>query len=351
MRLLKVLPPVTRPLVSRRTTVGTQVQHGEETLGGAPAATRENPALLIISGVSSSLQADDFTRLAPTASHIPGWTNAGGILKIWPHRNAYTMLPHSAFFVLFSNAGQAFAYQRHVERLHRLARRYRPTAIDSSTLMLPPARTSRAPQGHLPDLSDYSDLAATASAVTSQARRQQQAQGMSDQDLADALTDYSLADPSQELHIQLLRPPFGPKVAEMVAAQGYAKLTRGGWTGEKERTRRAVLFFLDGPAVWQPTRDHLERILHRDGRTRGMAWAVEDIEPCGLPVSLIDTVEARARWYQRPAAIPREPTMRLIVTMRDALEAQRFRRVWHRRTFPELTKSGETAQANVLILW
>ncbi|KAG6061182.1 hypothetical protein E4U17_002393 [Claviceps sp. LM77 group G4] len=87
------------------------------TATGAPKKTHDARLMLILKGLSPSLNASDFYRLAP--SDLLSWQTV--ITKIQQQRDPTTLEPNGQYNISFGNSIAAISYHDRLLRLHRLS--------------------------------------------------------------------------------------------------------------------------------------------------------------------------------------------------------------------------------------
>ena len=190
-----------------------------------------------------------------------------------PARDQTTLQQSGYYFLLFPNPAYARAYQSRVRSLHRMARAYTSASIEWP--VLPPSSVD-----------------------------------------SDALQIYALFAPSQRVSLKTLLPPYKSQMNRLLEQRGYPQLVYKDGTMKK-----AVLFWIDG---YQPSLYALQHAISRDGRARGLAWALAEVE------SPIEKVLE----YVEDSQSPDSASPRWLISFQDENEARRFVRLWHHRPFP-----------------
>lgn len=259
----------------------------------------ENLAVLILDGGNPNLCEADFRRVAPKGWHIGEWRGREDPLQVIPARDENTLLFQNCYYLVFPNLKLAEAYKSRAEYLHKLSQAHTPTTLHSPLLPL---------VGTIIDGEDAGSL----------------------------LREYALAPPSQPLSLHLLSPPYKLPILRMLAAKGTVPLTH-----PTKRSGRAVLLWVDG---YQPTTNHIQTMLARDGQDRGMPWsatesagAIQDFN--GQPRRSTAAGEgwpesAPDEEHDEEPETSRGGYRRWLVSFEDETEARRFIRAWHKRPFP-----------------
>lgn len=170
------------------------------------------------------------------------------------------------------------------------------------------------------------------------------------QDVYSLLQDYTLVPPSQQLPLRALTPPppLSSNLLRLLRNKGYPEITQ-----PQDKTGKSVLFWVEG---FVPTIEQVQQLILRDGRARGMAWALTDgkdsiqqldpKESRSIPNSNTednDNDENAADW-EREAERREGPgfrdyvkrtRIRWTIAFEDENEARRFVRRWHLRAFSE----------------
>ena len=175
------------------------------------------------------------------------------------------------------------------------------------------------------------------------------------EDVYSLLQDYTLCPPSQKISLLPLFPPLSAKFRRILRNKGYPEITQ-----PRDKTGQAVLFWVEG---FVPTMDQVQQLVIRDGRHRGMAWAlmngknsIQQIEP-DRKLSNDDDDEEEKEDDDEPAPTEREgpdirdyvrrTRIRWTIALEDENEARRFVRRWHLRpfsdAFPDRQHSGDHA--------
>ena len=149
------------------------------------------------------------------------------------------------------------------------------------------------------------------------------------------LEDYALCPPSQKISLLGLFPPLGVALNRIVRYKGYPELTQ-----PRDKTGKAVRFWVEG---FVPTLEQIQGFIGRDGRHRGMAWALMDgkdsiqqIDPDGSRSNEEDGTEHEHMEHEGKAFrdYVSRTKIRWIIAFEDENEARRFVRRWHLRPFP-----------------
>ena len=211
-------------------------------------------------------------------------------------RDPQTLECAGYYFMLFPNPAYARAYQGHVLQLHRVAKTYTPTSIESPL----PLESCMVIEG---------------------------------EDADAILQDYALCPPSQDIQLKLLYPQYNPSTKRLLDQRGYRQLVE-----ENDKTGRFVLFVVEGQ---QLTTSVIRNTMAADGRERGLAWvmSIEKIEnPTTRPYDgdchrLEDNGSPELRTQ-------RSNRLRWIMSFTDESQARSFIRAWHRRAFPATRGEG-----------
>ena len=223
-------------------------------------------------------------------------------LQVIPARDISTLQHLGYYFLVFPNPAYARAYQARAVSHHRIARAYTPTSIESPILQ---------PQEKLLEAEDVYDI----------------------------LQNYALCPPSQKISLRVLFPPYSPDVKRLLSQRGYSQII-----GPNDKTGRAVLLWVYG---YQPNSASIRNMISRDGKNRGLAWALANGEKS------IEKVEDPPMSMEKPGE-PDEPEKpeehghgedadsnrtksvypRWLISFTDEDEARRFARSWHRKPFP-----------------
>ena len=198
------------------------------------------------------------------------------------------------YSMLFPNPAYARAYQGNVLHLHRMAKTYTPTSIESPL----PLESGMVIGG---------------------------------EDADAILQDYALCPPSQDIQLKLLYPHYHPSTKRLLDQRGYRQLVE-----ENDKTGRSVLFRVEGQ---QLTTSVIRDTMGADGRERGLAW--------GMSIEKIDNSTIRPDRDchgledngSPDLRTQRSDPLRWILSFTDESQARSFIRAWHRRAFP--TARGE----------
>ncbi|KAI9731090.1 MAG: hypothetical protein M1818_007947 [Claussenomyces sp. TS43310] len=281
---------------------------------------RRDASVLILSNASKNLAESDFLRLSPKGEHIEGWTS--GIIKVIPGRDPHTLETLGHYFILFSTSAAARAYQDTVVRLHHLARTHAPSPLGSP---IPP------PPGYIKDGEDIH-----------------------------ALTQVFTLVPAshKSVSLRMLHPQHhSPSIQRMITAGGHPALV-----ARQSKCEHLVLFSLSAGHS-SLTAYELAQMLGRDGRERNLPWAL-------VGGSDDEIVKLQSKHESRKADEEpdfgdlgpdggrrrrRRPPPRFILSFKDAPEARRFVRAWHRRPFPvardRITDGDEAPLVHTELLW
>lgn len=273
----------------------------------ANAFRHQQLAVLSLDTGSKSLVESDFRRIAPKGQHIDEWTGPGDILKIVPVRDPNTLEPAGRYYMLFPNPAYARTYQNHVIRLHRIAKTYTPTSIESPLPLQP---------GVVIEGEDAYNL----------------------------LQDYSLCPPSQRIQLRLLPPLYSAGVKQVLDQRGYRPLL-----GETNKTGRSVLFWVDGQQL--PT-SVIKHTIAADGRDRGLAWdiSIDRLDTSGNAANDSEGSTSTETDELAEFGARRHVPSRWIMSFANENESRRFIRAWHRRPFP-LARGESPAFVQAEFIW
>ena len=213
-----------------------------------------------------------------------------------PARDPQTLESTGYYFILFPNPAYARAYQGHVLHLHRVAKTYTPTSIESPL----PLESGMVIGG---------------------------------EDAHAILQDYALCPPSQDMQLKLLYPQSNPSAKQLLDQKGYRQLLEG-----NDKTGRAVLFRVEGQ---QLTTSVIRDMMATDSRERGLAWDMS-IEKVDNSATTTDGRDCQGLEYNgNPELLrpQRSTPSKWVLSFADETQARSFIRAWHRRPFP--TTRGE----------
>ncbi|KAI4140935.1 MAG: hypothetical protein L6R39_005595 [Caloplaca ligustica] len=246
----------------------------------------------------------------PKGRHIQELAGGGEIMRVIPGRDPSTFQQRNHYFLLFPNPACARMYQKHVTKLHILARSHTPASLGSR---LPPT------EGTI----------------------------IGGQDAHTFLQDYALYPPSQRITTTSMATPFSNTVKPLIEHQGHPQLT-----APTDRTGRSVLFWVD---ACSPSTRAIRSFIDHDSRDRGLPWAIEggsgSIERLDLSQASSEDPESTE---QVDSEVKRRSAARWIVSFVDENEARRFVRAWRRRPFPSSGESAggeDTPLVNAEFLW
>ena len=211
-------------------------------------------------------------------------------------RDPQTLECAGYYFMLFPNPAYARAYQGHVLHLHRVAKTYTPTSIESPL----PLESGTVIGG---------------------------------EDAHAILQNYALCPPSQDIQLKLLYPQCNPNTKRLLDQRGYRQLVEG-----NDKRGRSVLFRVEGQ---QLTTSIIRDTIAADGQERGLAWgmSIEKVEK-----SAATTVDGGCHVLEydgSPELRPQRTTpLRYILSFADENQARSFIRAWHRRPFPGTRGEG-----------
>ena len=217
-------------------------------------------------------------------------------------RNFTTLEPTGRYFILFPNPAYARTYRNHVIRLHRIAKTYTPTSIESPLPLQP---------GVVIEGEDAYTL----------------------------LQDYSLCPPSHRIQLRLLDPTYSTRVKQVLDRRGYHPLI-----GDTDKTGRSVLFSVDGQRL--PT-SVIRQTVAADGRDRGLAWNVSIDR---LDTSIFEDPTSIESNELAELGARRHAPSRWVISFPNEDETRRFIRAWHRRPFPS-ARGDEPALVQAEFIW
>ena len=204
-------------------------------------------------------------------------------------RDPQTLECAGYYFMLFPNPAYARAYQGHVLQLHRMAKTYTPVSIESPL----PLESGMIIEG---------------------------------EDADAILQDYALCPPSQDIHFQLLCPPYNHATKRLLDQRGYRQLVK-----ENDKTGRSVLFKVEGQ---QLTTSIVRDTMAADGRERGLAWGVSIERIDNSMPSPVDGDQGLEDNGSDKLRTQRSNPLRWILSFTKESQARSFIRAWHRRAFP-----------------
>ena len=216
------------------------------------------------------------------------------------------MEPTGRYFILFPNLAYARTYQNHVIRLHRIAKTYTPTSIESPLPLQP---------GVVIEGEDAYRL----------------------------LQDYSLCPPSQRIQLKPLVPLYSASIRHVLEQRGYYPLLE-----EANKARRSVLFSVDGQHL---TSSVIKQTVAAHGRDRGLAWdiSIDRLDTSVEAADLEDSTSTGPDQLAEPS-VRHHPPSRWIISFTDEDEARRFVRAWHRRPFL-LARGDDPALVQAEFIW
>ena len=210
------------------------------------------------------------------------------------------------YYMLFPNPAYARAYQGHVLHLHRVAKTYTPTSIESPL----PIESGTVIGG---------------------------------KDAHAMLQDYALCPPSQDIQLKLLSSPYDPRSKQLLDQRGYRQLVR-----VNDKRGRSVLFRVEGQ---QLTTSVIRDTMAADGRERGLAWGIS-IEKVDTSAAMTVDGDCHGQDYDRaPELRPqRSGASRYILSFADENHGRSFIRAWHLRPFPTARGEGP-ALVHAELMW
>jgi hypothetical protein len=189
-------------------------------------------SVLVLRNASKNLVEEDFRRLIPQGSHLEGWTlEQGDIVKVIAGRDLTTLEQKNFYYLLFSSALSAFAYQGHATRVHKIVASHTPSSI-LSPMMPPPGIMSK------------------------------------NMDANTAIQSFSLVAPNHELDLRQLKPPLTPMMQAIARNRGYPHLV-----SRKDRMPYEARLTLEGPQLHERALRHFFRL---DGIDRQLSWSGND---------------------------------------------------------------------------
>ena len=210
------------------------------------------------------------------------------------------------YYMLFPNPAYARAYQGHVLHLHRVAKTYTPTSIESPL----PIESGTVIGG---------------------------------KDAHAMLQDYALCPPSQDIQLKLLSSQYDPRTKQLLDQRGYRQLV-----GVNDKRGRSVLFRVEGQ---QLTTSVIRDTMAADGRERGLAWGIS-IEKVDTSAAMTFNGDCHGQEYDRAPELrtQRSGASRYILSFADENHARSFIRAWHRRPFPTARGEGP-ALVHAELMW
>lgn len=221
-------------------------------------------------------------------------------------RDPQTLECAGYYFMLFPNPAYARAYQGHVLHLHRVAKTYTPTSIESPL----PLERGTVIEG---------------------------------EDAYAILQDYALCPPSQDMQLKLLYPQCDPSTKRLLDQRGYCQLVGG-----NDKRGRSVLFSVEGQ---QLTTSVIRDAMAADGQERGLAWdmSVEKVDN-----SAATTLDGDCHGLEHDSTpestSQRFTSLRYILSFAHENQARSFIRAWHRRPFPA-TRSEGPSLVHAELMW
>ncbi|KAG5941285.1 hypothetical protein E4U53_007436 [Claviceps sorghi] len=262
---------------------------------------RDPRVMLILRGLSPSLVASDFYRLAP--SDLSSWQSA--IKKIQQQRDATTLEPTGQYNLSFFTGPAAMSYRDRLLRLHRLAhhRLANPHGLWESLVPL----HLRSPAGDDPaaELEGFTVTSGSPSHAALDVQRRRVAN----------------------------KDTWSRDVARVTAGLGY---------GEKPPV---VLVRVYPPTV---TTDRLAAWIREDGLSRGCEWEVRPVSWSSHGDEAEGDGPARGAHGRGVNVNPQSTsTGRFIVACASDVEARRFHRCWNQRVLPAGPETTSTARSLV----
>ena len=224
-----------------------------------------------------------------------------------PVRDPTTFEPAGRYFILFPNPAYARTYQGHVIRLHRIAKTYTPTSVESPLPLQP---------GVVIEGEDAYTL----------------------------LQDYTLCPPSQRIQLKLLFPSYSSGIKQLLDQRGYRPLLQ-----ETKKTSRSVLFSVDRQR-W--TTSVIRDAVAADGRDRGLAWdiSIDRLDTSKVAADDVEESTSTERDELAELGVRRRPPSRWVMSLPNENEARRFIRAWHRRPFPS-ARGDDPALVRAEFIW
>ncbi|KAI9683709.1 MAG: hypothetical protein M1820_010914 [Bogoriella megaspora] len=261
--------------------------------------------LVKYSAMSKNMSESDFRRVIPGGEHIEGWQHElGQFERVIPYREPHSLQRTEEYWLVFSSEQSAMAYNKEVQRLHKLSQIHTQTSLTS---MIPP------PPGFLID----------------------------GEDVHAKLQSYTLYPPSQMVDGVLATRPFPPTTKRYAEHQDLTALQRRDVQREHE-----VLIAVQGP---QPNVLELREAIRRDGRSRGLDWALASGPDHGITqLTLARSIHGEVGVRAAEAAEAEDESEedegsgkftlktfnKWVIAFQSDREAKRFVRTWHQRPLP-----------------
>ncbi|OAA32428.1 hypothetical protein AAL_01760 [Moelleriella libera RCEF 2490] len=346
-------PPPPPPPPSSSSPSPSSSGDGDGSASASSTPSRKDArVMLILRGLSPSLNASDFHRLAP--SSLSSWQHA--IKKVQQLRDPLTLAPLGRYHISFAHAVAAIAYRDNLLRLHKLARHRHAHSGDVLWESTVPAHlrswtgttTQQEQQSPAAELDGFTVTMGLGDAVDVQRRRV-------------PATRNGWARRLRDLVVARVRgrPPHGENAAEAEAEADAAPLP-------------PVVLVVAYPPTLRA--GHLRRAIREDGLRHGLPWKVFPPEPLLQPQpqpqqqqqqsdsaaapstesfsddSHDDTSGDRASEDSATSGTSRVPEKlkgRFVVVCADESEARRFHRHWNRKTLTAGLEGG-ALRRNVL---
>jgi len=323
----------------------------------------EQVTVLQLTNCSTQLTEVDFRRVIPKGKHIEGWRRDGDFYKVIPGRDPLSLERLPFYYLLFSNAEAALAYQKNVSRLHKLCALHQPANIFSA---IPP------PTGFLEE----------------------------GEDISAAISSYNLLPTHHPISLNFLMQPYNPALRALIERGGYQPIAPS--VDEHGKPIWRVLMRIEG---YEPRPSDLFKVFSHDAYTHGMTLPlrnesqssihrVRDMINLRMSSKLISSSRPRAygtfdhsasplaktteeTTFDDPAiqkmmagadedGSPQQMTQlvmnrvynRWVIDFEDEDSARRWSAIWHRKVLPDLSdrkgawKDAEEERiCNTEVLW
>ena len=288
--------------------------------------------VLVLRHASAHLLPEDFRRISPSASKLPGWQDdgkaAGGIVKVIRARDTTTFaLIRGTYFLVFASVAAAAKYRDRALDLHNYARTYTPLEGPAATLSRSTTSTPR----------------------TAKLLRQGGAN----------IANYTLALPGHDLDLRPVAQPLPTLMRRILENGGYAGLVdRVRDTDPSMRTHDVLLTIANAfgestsPDATLTSRGNIRlgpgavrRALLSDGRKRMAAWGVIPERHGVRELNLGGSGTGSPMQHKK-----------FVVAFTTESEALRFVAAWHRRDIAGVMDSafipeGEEVVVDAEMVW